>query len=145
MQVISRRVLREFWRIHSESRGPLLAWHRLIGHGEHEDLSAIRHLFKSAYYQSPFVVFPVGGSGVRVVSVIHYSRRRVYVRHVFTRLEYEVWYRRTQREDVVRECFEDDAVVMGRGRLADVGIAVSRKAVRHHKRAALQSHERFLE
>lgn len=144
MQVISRRILREFWNLNPESRGSLLAWQRLLGSAEFENFAAIQQLFKGAQYVAPYVVFSVGRH-VRVIAVVHYSRRRVYVRNVFTRIQYEAWSGRAQRKDGVRECLEIDRLVVGRGGVAHAGIALPREAVRHHERAALPGHERIHE
>jgi mRNA interferase HigB len=42
---------------------------------------------------APYTIFDVGGNKYRVVTVIHYNRARVYVRHVFTHAEYDDWSR----------------------------------------------------
>lgn len=119
MQVISRRALREFWSRHPESREALLAWQRLIAPGDHTDFDAVQQLFKTARHEAPYVVFKVGRSGVRVIAVVHYSRRRVYVRHVFTRFEYEAWSGRMHRKDVINECLEIDAYALDPVRVAN--------------------------
>jgi mRNA interferase HigB len=36
-------------------------------------------------------VFDIGGNNYRLVSVIHYDARRVYVRRVMTHAEYDDW------------------------------------------------------
>jgi mRNA interferase HigB len=33
----------------------------------------------------------VGGNKYRVITAIHYNRRRVFIRHVFTHSEYDEW------------------------------------------------------
>jgi mRNA interferase HigB len=145
MQILSRRALHEFCSVHPESRGAVLAWLRLMKPGEHEDFSALKQLFKGAQYEPPYVVFPVGNRGARIVALFHYSRLRIYVRHVFTRPEYEAWCSRLQRKEIVRECLEVDAYSLGRVCVANAGIALSREALRHHERAALQRDDRFHE
>ncbi|NJN52961.1 MAG: type II toxin-antitoxin system HigB family toxin [Gammaproteobacteria bacterium] len=56
-----------------------------------DDFNALRYTYSRADYVAPFTVFDVGGNKFRVVTVIHYNRRRVYVRYVFTHSEYDVW------------------------------------------------------
>jgi mRNA interferase HigB len=144
MQVISRRILREFCNFNPDTRGSLLAWQRLLSSGEFENFAAVQQLFKGAHYIAPYVVFLVGRN-VRVIAVVHYSRRRVYVRNVFTRIQYEAWSGRAQRKDGVRECLEIDRFVVGRSGVAHAGIALPREVVRHHERPALPGHERIHE
>ena len=54
----------------------------------------------SADYVPPYTIFDVGGNKYRIVTAIHYNRRKVYIRHVLTHAEYDRWsvaYRRTKR------------------------------------------------
>ena len=50
----------------------------------------------SADYVDPFMVFNIGGNKYRLIAVIHYNRRKVYIRQVLTHAEYDrdKWKRR---------------------------------------------------
>ena len=91
MRVISRRALREFWELHPPAKGPLAAWFRLMRSAVFADFNAIRKTFAAADYVVPYTVFDIGGNRYRVITVIHYNRRRVYIRHVLTHAEYDRW------------------------------------------------------
>lgn len=91
MRVISRRALRDFWTIHPMARNPLAAWFRVLESTECGDFNAIRTIFGRADYVAPYTVFDVGGNKFRVITVIHYNRKRVYIRHVLTHQEYDRW------------------------------------------------------
>lgn len=91
MRVISRRPLRDFWNIHRLAETPLTAWFRVLEAAEVPDFHALRKVFPSADYVAPYTVFDVGGNRFRVIAVIHYNRRRIYVRHVLTHAEYDKW------------------------------------------------------
>jgi mRNA interferase HigB len=91
MRVISRRALREFWEIHPQPEAPLAAWFRIMEHGNFSAFNSIKTTFGAADYVAPYTIFDVGGNKFRVVAVIHYDRRRVYVRHVFTHADYDEW------------------------------------------------------
>src|SRR5882724_3083753 len=91
MRVISRRALREFWEIHPPAKEPMTAWHGLLESHDFLDFHQIRATFGAADYLAPFTIFDVGGNKYRVITVIHYNRRCVYVRHVFTHSEYDRW------------------------------------------------------
>src|SRR4051812_29562522 len=90
MRVISRRPLREFWETHPAAKGPLAVWFQLM-QSNYGDFNQIRRTFGAADYFAPFTIFDVGGNKFRVITVIHYNRQRVYVRHVFTHTEYDRW------------------------------------------------------
>jgi mRNA interferase HigB len=91
VRVISRRALREFWERHPSAREPLSAWFRLMESTHFSEFGAIKRTFGAADYVAPYTVFDTGGNKYRLIVVIHYNRRRVYVRHVFTHAEYDDW------------------------------------------------------
>ncbi len=91
MHVISRRALREFWEVHPAAKDSLATWFHLMEHSDLADFNATRGTFGAADYVAPYTVFDVGGNKYRVITVIHYDRRRVYIRHVFTHAEYDRW------------------------------------------------------
>lgn len=91
MRVISRRALREFREKHRTAEEPLTAWFRLMESSSFAGFPAIRRTFGAADYFAPYTIFDVGGNKYRVVAVIHYNRRRVFIRHVFTHPQYGRW------------------------------------------------------
>lgn len=91
MHVISRRALREFWELHPPAKESLAAWYRLIRSAAFDSFNAIRRVFPAADYVAPYTIFDVGGNKYRVVAVIHFNRRRIYIRHVFTHVAYDRW------------------------------------------------------
>jgi mRNA interferase HigB len=91
MRVISRRALRDFWERHPQAEAPLTAWFRIMEHGSFSDFNALKATFAAADYFAPYTIFDVGGNKFRVIAVIHYDRRRVYVHDVFTHADYDRW------------------------------------------------------
>jgi len=91
MRVISRRPLREFWLIHPPAENPLKGWFRVLETGNFGDFNALRTTFGAVDYVAPFTIFDVGGNKYRVVAIVHYGRKRLYVKHVFTHAEYDRW------------------------------------------------------
>lgn len=91
MRVISRRALREFWEIHPQAKEPLAAWFRIMEHSTFAEFNAIRATFSAADYVAPYTVFDIGGNKFRIITMIHYNRGRLYVRHVFTHEQYDRW------------------------------------------------------
>ena len=91
MRVISRRALRGFWENNPPAKDPLAAWFRVLESSDFAEFNAIKRTFGSADYLAPYTIFDVGGNKYRVITVIHYNRKRVYIRHVFTHQEYDRW------------------------------------------------------
>lgn len=91
MHVISIKMLREFWRKHPEAENALRQWHTIVEHIEFENFSHLREFFNSADYVPPYTVFDIGGNNFRVVVVVQYRFKKVYVRQVMTHREYDDW------------------------------------------------------
>lgn len=89
MRVISKKPIREFWEHRPESRPALDEWFRKVGQLAAESFPELRQSFRSADYVDGFTVFDVGGNKYRIVTVIHYDKRRLYVRQVMTHAEYD--------------------------------------------------------
>ena len=66
-------------------------WHGILEATEFDDFNDLRRTFGSADYAKPFTIFDVGGNNWRIVTVIHFDVRKVYVRRVMTHDQYAVW------------------------------------------------------
>jgi mRNA interferase HigB len=100
MHVISLRALRDFWRKHPAAESPLRNWHAVVEATVFDDFNDLRRTFRSADHVAPYTVFDIGGNNYRLIAVIHYDARRVYVRAVMTHADYDDWctdYRRGKR------------------------------------------------
>ena len=51
--------------------------------------SELRLIFPSADQVGKLTVFNIGGNKVRLVTAIHYNRKKIYVRAVLTHTEYD--------------------------------------------------------
>jgi len=89
MHVISQKKLRDFWSEWPEAENPLRAWHRVAEHSNWESFVDVRAVYASADQVGRCTVFNIGGNKFRLVTVIHFNRGKVYVRHVLTHQEYD--------------------------------------------------------
>ena len=89
MHIISKKMLREFWAEHPRAKSPLDAWYQVTKHAEWESFPDVRATFNTADAVGRFVVFDIGGNKYRLITVIHYDRGKVYIRHVLTHAEYD--------------------------------------------------------
>jgi mRNA interferase HigB len=89
MHVISRKALREFWASHPPARGPLLAWFRIARVARWQTFAEVRAVYPSADQVGRFTVFNIGGNKYRLIAVIHFNRRKLYIRQVLTHEEYD--------------------------------------------------------
>lgn len=79
----------DFWRIHAEARSPLQHWFTIMRKTDYASFAALRTTFPSANQVDRFTVFNIGGNKFRLIAVLHYNRKKVYVRHVLTHAEYD--------------------------------------------------------
>lgn len=89
MHVISRKKLVEFWRRHPKAEQPLKAWFNRAKKAKWMRFGDVLGDYNSADQVGRFVVFNVGGNKYRLITVIHYNRQKVYIRHVLTHQEYD--------------------------------------------------------
>ncbi len=89
MHVISEKKLREFWEQYPEAESPLRAWHRTAEQADWECFADVREVYPQADQAGRCTVFNVAGNKFRLVVVIHFNRRKVYIRHVMTHRVYD--------------------------------------------------------
>ncbi len=88
MHVISRRALREFWAVHPRARQPLEDWFHAAKAADRGSFADVRETRPDADRCKRFVIFDIGGNKYRLIAVIHYNRRKVFVRQVLTHADY---------------------------------------------------------
>jgi len=89
MHVISRKALQQFWVLHPDAEGPLRAWYRIACKASWTKFADVRADCPAADQVGKFTVFDIGGNKYRLITVIHYNRGKVYVRHVLTHKDYD--------------------------------------------------------
>lgn len=89
MHVITRKRLNEFAAKHLETKTALGKWYQLIKKIDFSSFAELRAIFPSADQVGKLTVFNVGGNKVRLVTAIHYNRKKVYIRAVLTHEEYD--------------------------------------------------------
>ncbi len=89
MHVIAKPILIEFWTKHPAAETPLQAWYRLMESQVFTDFNHLKTVFASADYVGGLTVFDLGGNKYRLITSIHYNRRKVYIRNILTHAEYD--------------------------------------------------------
>jgi mRNA interferase HigB len=87
MHIISRKTLRQFWAQHPDSENALIRWFKIMQWHDFTSLETLRATFPAAGKVGDFIVFNIGGNKYRLITAIHFNRRKVYVRHVLTHPE----------------------------------------------------------
>jgi len=89
MHIISRKALREFWEQYPDSKIPLSRWFKIVRDTEFHNFSELRAAFPAADKVGMWVVFNIGGNKYRLITVIHFNRGKVYIRHILTHRDYD--------------------------------------------------------
>ncbi len=89
MHIITRKRLNDFAEEHPESRSALYRWFTIMKSRNFYSFPDLRETFPDADQVGKLTVFNVGGNKVRLVSAIHYNRRKVYIRAILTHEQYD--------------------------------------------------------
>jgi mRNA interferase HigB len=89
MHLITRKRLNEFSLKYPETKTALVKWYQLLKQNDFSSFAELRAIFPAADQVGKLTVFNVGGNKVRLVTAIHYNRKKVYIRAVLTHEEYD--------------------------------------------------------
>ena len=92
MIVIAPRKLREHWEKpgRGDSEAPLKAWLELTEHAEWSSPADVKDQYRHAsFVGNDRVVFNIAGNKYRLVVLVHYNKRTLYIRFVGTHREYD--------------------------------------------------------
>jgi mRNA interferase HigB len=91
MRVISNKILVKFGSVHAGADTPLQAWRKAIESREFGNYADLKSVFPSVDKVADYYVFNVGGNKYRVVTIVRFNQKKIFVRDVFTHKEYDAW------------------------------------------------------
>ena len=91
MRLVSNKALVIFAAGHREAEAPLQIWRRIIESSTFANFAELKRTFNTVDKAGDFFVFDIGGNKFRLVAAVHFNRRMVFIRHVFTHKEYDQW------------------------------------------------------
>jgi mRNA interferase HigB len=90
MVIITKRPIVEFYTIEPKSKESLLKWYNKVLLSDWPDFHSIKEAMNSVdSVGNDRFVFNVGGNKYRVVAMIHFSKRTIYIRFVGTHKQYD--------------------------------------------------------
>jgi len=89
MRIITRKRLNDFARDHPDTRSALEHWYRNMKRHNFASLAELHAMFRTADKVEKLTVFNIGGNKARLITALHYNRRKVYIRAVLTHEEYD--------------------------------------------------------
>lgn len=89
MHIITHKRIREFVAKYPDSQSSLETWYQIVSQTSYESFSQLRQHFGSADYVGGLVIFNISGNKYRLISAIHFNRKKVYIRAILTHPEYD--------------------------------------------------------
>lgn len=97
MHIIAKSTLLQYLSHHPAAREKILAWHKAMEACEAKDFHELKQTFQSAdYVPKKYTIFNIGGNDYRIVTVIHYSTQKAYIRLVGAHSDYDEWTKRNR-------------------------------------------------
>jgi len=90
MKIISRRILREFWKKHPDSAIALQTWFHDVERASWNSPADIKAVYQNASFVAKNrVIFNIKGNHYRLLVVVVFQHSVVYIRFVGTHEEYD--------------------------------------------------------
>lgn len=90
MRVVSKKKIVDYYTIHATSKTALEEWHKKVTKANWSSLNELKQDFLSAdYVGNNRVVFNIKGNDFRLIAIIIYVSKKLYVRWIGTHAEYD--------------------------------------------------------
>ncbi|QIA08533.1 type II toxin-antitoxin system HigB family toxin [Draconibacterium halophilum] len=90
MRVIAKKILRDFWEKHADSKNQLKTWHKEASKAKWISPATIKNQYpKASILKAGRVVFDICGNKYRLITHINYERQWVFIRFIGTHSEYD--------------------------------------------------------
>ncbi|MGM0703976.1 MAG: type II toxin-antitoxin system HigB family toxin [Pseudomonadota bacterium] len=89
MHIITQKRIWETKEKWPQTATALDAWSRLMKTSEPKDFAAMKNIFPSTDKVGRHHVFDIGGNKTRLIAVVHYRAKRVYIRDILDHSEYD--------------------------------------------------------
>lgn len=90
MRVIAKKILREYWEKHTDSKEQLKTWYKESLKAKWTSPNIVKSEYpKASILKSGRVVFNICGNKYRLVVQINYLRQWIFIRFIGTHAEYD--------------------------------------------------------
>lgn len=89
MHVITHARILEAMQKWPHAETALDGWYRIIKANDPKDFADMKRLFLAVDKVGKFHVFDIGGNKIRLIAVVMYQAKRVYICHVLSHQEYD--------------------------------------------------------
>jgi len=95
MNTISFKTIREFLKLHPDSKPSLTAWYKMAKKASWRNLAEVKQVYPHADLVGKYTIFNISGNKYRLVTEINYRYQQILIRHVLTHSEYDEHYWKT--------------------------------------------------
>lgn len=90
MRIISKKILREFWTVHSDCEQQLKSWYQEVSKSSWENLNELKTDYpKASVLNDNRVCFNIKGNKYRLIVKIRFDYQMMWIRFVGTHAEYD--------------------------------------------------------
>jgi mRNA interferase HigB len=89
MRIVSRKAIREATTAHREWGASLNAWYKITKNADWKNFADVRNGWRNADVVGPFVVFDIANNRCRLIAIVKYRWRMVYIRRILSHSEYD--------------------------------------------------------
>jgi mRNA interferase HigB len=88
--IIAQRIISEFAKQYPLSAGPLNRWYKLVSDADWQNFSEVKKSLNTTdLIGNDRYVFDIGGNEYRLVAMIHFKKRTLYIRFIGTHKQYD--------------------------------------------------------
>jgi mRNA interferase HigB len=91
MNVIKKKTLDGYAAIYTDAAEQLGAWRKIFEKTDFKDIHSVRTVLPTADFVDPYTIFNIKGNSYRLITIIHFRYKRVYIRNFMTHAEYDQW------------------------------------------------------
>lgn len=89
MHIITQKRIWEARERWPQAAGALDAWYRIMKASEPGDFAAMKSIFPATDKVGRHHVFDIGGNKIRLIAIVHYRGKRVYIRDILDHKAYD--------------------------------------------------------
>ncbi len=89
MHVITRSKIVPFWQKHPDAKPGLQGWYEQTKQAQWKTFADLRQVFPTGDLVNNLTVFNIGGNKYRLISLVDYTYKKVFIRRVLTHAEYD--------------------------------------------------------
>lgn len=90
MRIVTYKRIKDFSELYADAKNPLHFWYHTVTAKNWENLNDVRKDFNSVdYVGNHRFVFNIKGNDYRLVAIISFNAKKVYIRFIGTHVEYD--------------------------------------------------------